>query len=58
MWWDNYYMPLSKRLPDLKTLAAGNPNAEMCVSFSENEIEVYREHGEEYGYEFFILRRT
>ena len=57
-WWDNYYMPMLKRLPDLKTLAAGNPNAEMCVSFSENEIEVYREHGEEYGYEFFILRRT
>jgi ubiquinone/menaquinone biosynthesis C-methylase UbiE len=57
VWWDNYYMPLQKRLPDLKKAAAGNPDAEAHVAFSEREIEVHREHGDEYGYEFFILRR-
>ena len=56
VWWDNYYMPLQKRLPDLKKEAAGNPDAEAQVAFSEREIEMYREHGEEYGYDFFILR--
>ncbi|TAJ43895.1 class I SAM-dependent methyltransferase [Methanofollis fontis] len=55
-WWDSYYMPLQKRLPGLKKEAAGNPDAEAQVAFSEREIEVFREHGEEYGYEFFILR--
>jgi len=55
-WWDNYYMPLQKRLPDLKKAAAGNPDAEARVAFSEREIEIYREHGSEYGYEFFVLR--
>jgi len=55
-WWDNYYMPLQKRLPELKKMAAGNPDAEGQVAFSEREIEIYREHGSEYGYEFFILR--
>jgi ubiquinone/menaquinone biosynthesis C-methylase UbiE len=57
VWWDNYYMPLQKRLPKLKKAAAGNPDAEAHVAFSEREIEVYREHGDEYGYQFFILRR-
>ncbi|NVO67941.1 class I SAM-dependent methyltransferase [Methanofollis tationis] len=57
VWWDNYYMPLQKRLPDLKKEAAGNPDAEAHVAFSEREIEVYREHGSEYGYAFFVLRR-
>jgi hypothetical protein len=46
-----------KRLPDLKKAAAGNPEAESFVAFSEREIEVYRKHGSEYGYAFFILRR-
>ena len=56
VWWDNYYMPLLERLPDLKMEAEGNPDAEMFVAFSEREIAIYREHGEEYGYAFFVLR--
>ncbi|MBN1193833.1 MAG: methyltransferase domain-containing protein [Methanomicrobiaceae archaeon] len=56
VWWDNYYIPLGKRLPDLKKAAAGSPDAEAQVAFSEREIALYREHGDEYGYAFFILR--
>lgn len=56
-WWDNYYVPMLERLPELKRMAAGNPNAEMHVRFSENEIGIFREHGEEYGYAFFILKK-
>ncbi|RXE56628.1 SAM-dependent methyltransferase [Methanoculleus taiwanensis] len=56
VWWDHYYTPLIERLPDLKKVAAGNPDAEAFVAFSEREIAVHREHGDEYGYEFFILR--
>jgi len=56
VWWD-YYTPMSERLPDLKKMAAGNPDAESFVAFSEMEMEIYREHGNEYGYEFFILKK-
>ena len=56
VWWDNYYSPLIERLPDLKRAAAGDPDAEALVAFSEREIEMHREHGDEYGYQFFILR--
>jgi ubiquinone/menaquinone biosynthesis C-methylase UbiE len=56
VWWDNYYMPLKQRLPDLKKVAAGNPDAESQIAFSEREIGIFREHGDEYGYEFFVLR--
>ncbi|WP_067051062.1 class I SAM-dependent methyltransferase [Methanofollis ethanolicus] len=56
-WWDDYYTPLIERLPDLKKAAAGDPDAEALVAFSEREIEMHREHGGEYGYQFFILKR-
>ncbi|MDG6256912.1 MAG: methyltransferase domain-containing protein [Methanomicrobiaceae archaeon] len=56
VWWDHYYTPLLERLPDLKAAAAGNPDAEALVAFSAREIAMHREHGSEYGYEFFILR--
>ncbi len=57
VWWDHYYTPLLERLPDLKKAAAGNPDAEAFVAFSEREIAVHREHKDEYGYAFFILRK-
>jgi hypothetical protein len=56
VWWDDYYTPLLERLPDLKKAAAGDPDAEALVAFSKREIEMHREHKEEYGYAFFILR--
>jgi hypothetical protein len=55
-WWDYYYTPLLGRLPDLKAAAAGDPDKEALVAFSEREIEMHREHGDEYGYAFFILK--
>ncbi|KUG21366.1 MAG: class I SAM-dependent methyltransferase [Methanomicrobiaceae archaeon] len=57
VWWENYYMPLLERLPGLKQAAAGNPDAEGFVAFSEREMEIFKKHGREYGYEFFILRK-
>ena len=56
-WWEDYYLPLSERLADLRAAAAGDPDAEALIDFSEREIAVYGEHAGEYGYEFFILRK-
>lgn len=57
-WWEDYYTPLIKRLADLRVAAAGDPDAEALIDFSEREIAVYREHAGEYGYEFFVLRKN
>ncbi|MCC7565895.1 MAG: class I SAM-dependent methyltransferase [Methanomicrobiaceae archaeon] len=56
-WWEHYYTPLIKRLPELRTAAAGDPGAEAAIEFTEREIAIHREYGGEYGYTFFILRR-
>ncbi len=55
-WWD-YYTPRSKRLADLRQKVADNPGAEAQVEFADREVAVYREHADEYGYEFFILQK-
>jgi len=57
-WWEDYYTPLIKRLEELRPTVAGNPGAEGLIEFAEREIAVHREHGGEYGYEFFILRKN
>ena len=56
-WWENYYVPVLKRIEDLRPKVAGNPEAEAQIEFAERESAVYREHAAEYGYEFFILRK-
>lgn len=55
-WHENYDAPLEERLPDLKKVAAGNPEAEALIAFTEREIAMHRKHGDEYGYQFFILK--
>ena len=56
-WWENYYVQVLKRIEDLRPNVASNPDAEMQIEFAEHEIVVYRGHADEYGYQFFILRR-
>ncbi|MCK9298868.1 class I SAM-dependent methyltransferase [Methanoculleus sp. YWC-01] len=56
-WWGNYYVPVLKRIEDLRPKVAGNPEAEAQIEFAERETAVYREHADEYGYEFFILQK-
>lgn len=56
-WWENYYVPVLKRIEGLRPEVAGNPEAEAQIEFAERESAVYREHADEYGYEFFILRK-
>ncbi len=55
-WWDDYYAPFCERLVEIRASAAGNADAEAVVANFEREIAVYREHADEYGYAFFILR--
>ena len=55
-WWDEYYMPLEARIAHL----APEADAELTAVIHETrrEIELYRRHGDSYGYVFYLLRRS
>ncbi|WP_340818327.1 class I SAM-dependent methyltransferase [Methanolobus sp. WCC4] len=57
-WWDDYYIPLEKRLDDISDKYKGNTEAEMIIEFSRKEIEVFKEHSDEYGYTFFVFQKN
>lgn len=56
-WWDDYYVHFEKRLDSVEAKFKGNADAESVIEFSRKEIEVFREHSDEYGYVFFIMQK-
>lgn len=56
-WMDGYYLPIRARLAALRPLHAGDPGAEEVFAMEEREIRMYEEHGDSYGYAFFVARR-
>jgi SAM-dependent methyltransferase len=54
-WWDEYYTPLEQRMARLAPTA----DAELAAVLDETqrEIELYRRHGDSYGYVFYLLRQ-
>ena len=53
-WWDNYYEPLEARLDGLREKYADDPDALEMVEGTQREIDMRREFGDSYGYEFFV----
>jgi SAM-dependent methyltransferase len=56
-WWDDYYVPLERRLTAFRARHDGEPRAEAVASQAEREIDVFRRYSDYYGYVFFVLRR-
>jgi SAM-dependent methyltransferase len=55
-WWDEYYAPLEQRM---KALAPGaEPELAAAIDETRREIELYRRHGDSYGYVFYLLRQS
>jgi SAM-dependent methyltransferase len=54
-WWDEYYDVMDERLD---AMAAGNLATVTQIAAQREEIDLYRDHGDEYGYMGFVLRRT
>ena len=52
-WLDEYYAPLEKRL----NLFKDRKGVDELIAMEKAEIELYRNHSDCYGYEFFILKR-
>lgn len=55
-WWDDYYMPIEKKLPVLREKYANDPAALEVVAMHEMEIEMFKKYPEYYGYVFYVLR--
>ncbi len=55
--WESYYGPLKQRITELR--AAGEPSPELAVIIeeAEREISVYEQHGDEFGYVFYLLEK-
>ena len=57
-WWDDYYNHFDKIFALAETKFKGNKDAEMVIEFSRKEMEVFRDHSDEYGYTFFVLQKV
>ena len=54
-WWDDYYTPIERRLAELAPKYAGDPVGEAVLREAREEIELYRNHADSYGYAFFVM---
>lgn len=57
-WVDGYYSPLLQRVNLLQDKYYNNPQALLVLQSIEEEVDFYERFGHEYGYVFYILRKT
>jgi SAM-dependent methyltransferase len=57
-WWTHFYGPMEERLAALRAEHAGDAEAQAVLDGLAAEPAMYRAHGHQYGYAFFVLRRT
>jgi serine/threonine-protein kinase HipA len=53
-WWDEFYTPLQEHMAQLAPDA--DPALAAVIDDTRREIDLYRLHGESYGYVFYLLR--
>ena len=53
-WWEDYYTPLSEKLPKLREKYRDDHEALRVVETTRQEIETRRLFGDSFGYEFFV----
>jgi SAM-dependent methyltransferase len=56
-WWENYYVPLAERVARCKAEHPQDADALTVTARIEHEIEIYRRHGDCFGYGFFVMGR-
>ena len=54
-WWNEYYVPLSRRIANLKPKATGELAA--VLEATEYEIDIFRRFSDYYGSVFFLMKR-
>ncbi|WP_233595722.1 MULTISPECIES: HipA domain-containing protein [Corallococcus] len=53
-WWDEYYTPLLQRIERLRPSA--DPALREVIAATEQEVGLFRRHGDSYGYVFYLMR--
>jgi SAM-dependent methyltransferase len=57
-WWDEYYVPLGRRLSQLKKEYSSNDRMIELIRATELEIDTYEKFNSFYGYAFYIMKKT
>jgi ubiquinone/menaquinone biosynthesis C-methylase UbiE len=55
-WWEDYYIPLEKRIRILTEKYRGNEEALAFLRASQREIDLYRQYSEWYGYVVYVMQ--
>lgn len=55
-WWQHYYTPLEKRIQQIEAKYAENSDALKIIESHRQEIDLYRQYSDYYGYVFYILQ--
>ncbi|HHE41504.1 MAG TPA: class I SAM-dependent methyltransferase [Dehalococcoidia bacterium] len=55
-WWGDYYIPMRKRLKELRVKYTDCPNALALFAEADREMDMRRKYARWYGYEFFLCR--
>ena len=58
VWWDQFYLPLEKRIAELEPIYKGNNKARDVLEITKLEIEYYRKYSDYYGYVFYIMKKN
>lgn len=56
-WWDNYYVPMTARIAELRKSHGADPAHAAVLDAFEKEIAMYRKYGKYYGYTFFVMQK-
>ncbi|WP_455207426.1 methyltransferase domain-containing protein [Kaarinaea lacus] len=57
-WTVDYYGPLKKRLPKFRKANSADKDAQEVADMTDDEISLFNDYSEYYGYEFYILRQA
>lgn len=57
-WWTDYYQPLIPIIAEARETYAGDPGVQAMLDEEETEIRLYERHAADYGYVFYVLRKT
>ena len=57
-WLESYYLPMEKRIVELRRKYKNNEEAQKVLNEAQGEIDFYREYSQYYGYEFFVLQKS
>jgi SAM-dependent methyltransferase len=55
-WWSSYFNPLGKRLNQLQSTVEPGSILDKTIVDARYEADLFRRHGDQYGYTFFVLQ--